>query len=223
MRLTSCRRWITSFVLSALSLNAFADNLGVVGHTYPIEETDFLVFIENRLNTLQKTGELSALEKKWERGVKREIVRPKPVELTTLKTTHTFHYDPTFIADHDIFNTSGQLVVKKGTRVNPLEMFPLFHKTLVFYNDDNAKQRAFVQQYLKDHPDTFGETAVKPILTQGNIKKAAKALGGRPVYFDQSGKITHKLSIEHVPAIVTREGNQLLIVEVGEEELPHGQ
>jgi conjugal transfer pilus assembly protein TraW len=171
---------------------------------------------------LQKTGELSKLEKKWEREVKSGIVRPRSVGLTTLKTTYTFHYDPTFVANQDVFNTSGQLVVKKGTRVNPLAMFPLFHKTLLFYNDDDKRQRAFVQHYLKDHPATTGERAVKPILVQGNIKEAAKALGGRPVYFDQGGKITQKLSIEQVPAVVTRDGNQLLIVIVGEEALPHG-
>lgn len=196
-----------------------ADNLGTYGQTYPIEETDFLVFIENRLTTLKKTGELNALEKTWAKGIQKSIVRPKALPLSTqVETTH-YHYDPTFISGRDVFNVSGQVLVKKGTRVNPLQYFPLFQETLIFYNDDDGLQRAFVQHYLEMHPVTSRNTRIKPILVKGNVKKAAKALGGMPVYFDQSGKITQKLHIEHVPAVVTRDKEKLLITLIGQKEL----
>lgn len=205
-----------SFLGSAVS---WADNLGTYGQTYPIEETDFLVFIENRLTTLKQTGELNALEKTWAKGIQESIVRPKSLPLSTqVETTH-YHYDPTFIAGRDIFNASRQVVVKKGTRVNPLTFFPLFQETLIFYNDDDSLQRAFVQHYLKAHPVTSRNARIKPILVKGNVKKAAKALGGLPVYFNQSGKLTQKLHIEHVPAIVTRDKEQLLITIIGQKEL----
>lgn len=205
-----------SFLGSSIS---WADNLGTYGQTYPIEETDFLVFIENRLDTLKQTGELNALQKTWAKGIQESIVRPKALLLSTqVETTH-YHYDPTFIAGRDVFNVSGQVVVKKGTRVNPLKYFPLFQETLIFYNDDDGLQRAFVQHYFKTHSVTSHNNRIKPILVAGNVKKAAKALGGIPVYFDQSGKITQKLHIEHVPAVVTRDKEQLLITIIGQKEL----
>jgi conjugal transfer pilus assembly protein TraW len=40
-----------------------------------------------------------------------------------------------------------------------------------------------------------------------------------PVYFDQSGLLTKKLGIHHVPALVTQEGMRLRIEEIKREDL----
>lgn len=221
MRLNPRIQWITSLLLLTLSLHAFADNLGVIGQTYPIEETDFLVFIEHRLDTLKQTGELKKLQKQWVSEVKKHVLRPEPVRLTVAKESHQFHYDPTFIANQDIFNLAGQQIVKKGQRVNPLTYFPLFQETLIFYNDDDRAQRSFVQHYLQKQATASSHQPIKVILVEGNIKHAAKALGGIPIYFDQAGKITTRLHIQYVPAVVTRDKTQLLICEIGEKELSH--
>ncbi len=52
----------------------------------------------------------------------------------------------------------------------------------------------------------------KIILTGGAIKSVSNKLGAR-IYFDQEGRITQKLGITHVPAIVERKGDALLVTE----------
>ncbi len=197
-----------------LAAIAVADNLGTQGETFPIVETDFLDFIAHRLQTMQANGEWARLNGQWMRQVKSSMVRPNPVHLTPTMTSTQYHYDPTFIASRDIFNANGQKVVFTGQQVNPLNYLPSFQQTLLFYNDDDKQQRAFAQHYLARHSADI----IKPILIQGNIKHASKALNQR-VYFDQEGRLTQKLHIHHVPAIVTRDNDRLLIRLIGQEDL----
>lgn len=202
-------------VLWISGLSAHAENLGTQGDTFPIVETDFLDFIAHRLQSMQSNGEWARLNAKWVHQVKSSMVRPHPVELATSMTSEQYHYDPTFIASHDIFNANGQKIVFAGQHVNPLNYLPSFQKTLLFYNDDDKLQRAFVQQYLAEHSANI----IKPILIQGNIKEASKALHHQRVYFDQEGRLTQQFHIRHVPAIVTRDGDHLLITIIGQEDL----
>lgn len=42
---------------------------------------------------------------------------------------------------------------------------------------------------------------------------------GKPVYFDQNGRLTTRFQIKHVPAMISQEGLKLIIREIAYENL----
>jgi conjugal transfer pilus assembly protein TraW len=80
-------------------------------------------------------------------------------------------------------------------------------KPLLFIDGDDAIQTIWAFRMLKKFP------LAKIILTNGAPLKIMEEIG-LTIYFDQHGKITQKLGIKQVPAIVTQEAEVLKIEEV---------
>ncbi len=164
------RRWpIGLFAWLTISLFpcwATAADLGARGQLFPIQEENFLTFIHQRLTAMQKDGELAAAKKAFIARAKAHAMRPTPVAgLTTTTVGSTRLYDPSIVLNQSIFDANGQLLIPAGTKVNPLDRVP-FSETLIFFNNDDARQQAMVKQLLA-HPPT---PRVKLILVQGSIK-----------------------------------------------------
>ena len=197
-------------ILSILIMSsAQAKNLGVYGHLFPIAEQDIREVIYVRLNEMKQNGTWEKLKAKFIRNVKEHILRPSPVKgLTTITGSEkpkTFYYDPTYVLDKNIEDDKGRIIVKAGTRVNPLDTIKL-RGVLFFLNADEERQIRWAFENIKKYQ------FVKYILVQGNIKEAGKLLKDR-IYFDQYGTITRKLKLRHVPCIVKQMGKKLEIQE----------
>lgn len=187
---------------------SMAKNLGTVGQIFPIAEPDMLDFIAQRLDSMQKSGELDRLKAQAIARVKEHAVRPPPVRgLSPAIVDHINVYDPTFVANQTITDMQGNVIVHKGDRVNPLEKIP-FNETLFFLDGDNKAQVTWVKAQLSALATPF-----KVILVNGNIKDVSDTLDER-VYFDQAGVLTTKFGFEHTPAVVSRADNHLQVKEV---------
>lgn len=194
--------------LLLVSVPARASNLGVYGQVYPIQEQDFLVFIHERLEKMEKEGKLTELKNEFIARVKAHVYRPPPVEgLTTTNNPQTFYYDPSFTVAHDITDMSGNVIAKKGTEVHPLSTITL-HSVWLFFNADDPRQVERALSLVKNYPNRI----VKFILVNGDISKAEKALDRR-VYFDQEGLISKKLGLKHIPCIAEQQGSRMAIRE----------
>lgn len=205
--MTRSRQILVSVILSA-SVSCMAEDLGTIGPTYPIGETNFLELIKQRLQEKEKTGEL----KKWEeqariRGI--ETVRnPKPIPgIKPTETARTFYYDPTFTLDRNVLDDRGQLLFAAGTRKNPLEVVSM-SKHLLFFDARDKKQVVRAKALM-----TFYNGKVKPILVGGSYLALMKAWQ-IPVYYDQQGVLIKRFGITQVPAIVSQEGMRLRIDEL---------
>ena len=187
---------------------AVAKNLGTIGQVFPIAEPDMLDFIAQRLDGMQKSGELDRLKAQAIARVKEHAVRPPPVRgLSPATVDRVTAYDPTFVANQTITDMQGNAIVHKGDRVNPLEKIP-FNETLYFLDGDNKAQVKWVKAQLSQLATPF-----KVILVNGNIKDVSDALDER-VYFDQAGVLTTKFGFEHTPVVVSRAENHLQVKEV---------
>ena len=187
---------------------ALADNLGVWGPVYPIQEEDFLVFINERLNQLKKNGELDQMKAQFINNVSTHTLRPSPVQgLTTTISPRIFFYNPTFVLQKNIENAAGTVIISAGTKVNPLDQVEL-HSVLLFFNADDKNQVA----WAKEQSSKFKDRVVKLILVQGNIKTSEDEFN-RPIYFDQYGSMTEKLGLQHIPCLVQQAGRRLVIQE----------
>ncbi len=201
--LLSTENWILT--------TARARELGTHGVIYPIEEEDPLILIQQKLKGMEERGELERHNQELQKKTKTAIERPKPVDgMTRASKNRVFYYDPTYVVSEDIKDHKGQIIHKKGTKINPLQTVSL-SQSLLFFDGDNEEQVAFAKKNLK-------ENSVKLILVNG----APLALSDEwsvPVYFDQGGLLTKKLGIQHVPSLVQQEGLRLRI----EETCPRAQ
>ncbi len=179
----------------------------VIGPTYEIREPDILEEILAKLRQKEKSGELLRLQKEAAERAKARILNPPPVAgITTAKRNRVTYYDPTVVAHEDITSPDGRIVVPRGTRANPLDMQDFGDPMLFFDARDNRqvkKALALVNRF---------KGAIMPVLTGGSFVDLTKEWR-RKVYYDQTGFITQKLGITHVPALVTQEGNRLRIEE----------
>ncbi len=185
-----------------------AKNLGTVGVVYSIAETDFLQWIQARLQQKMQSGEWQRWQQARTQNVLQLADRPQPVsELTPAQENKSWLYDPTITLQHDIFDAQGRVQFPAGTRFNPLERVT-WTKALLFYNGDDPKQVAWVKKTAEHY-----HGKVLFILTQGSLSDQRQQLK-QPVYFDQSGQLVHRFGMAHMPAVVFQDGKQLRVTEI---------
>lgn len=185
-----------------------AKDLGVLGTVYEIKEQDAYLWIKERLDQLQASGEIEKQQQKMKEAVVMSIRKPKTV-MGLRKTTipRTFEQDLTIYLPYDIRGIDGQIIHPAGTRINPLETITS-HKVLVFLDGSDQEQVAWALKELRNR-----EGLAKLVLVNGSIIDLMENHQVR-FYFDQSGHLIRRFKIEQVPAIVEQKGKQLMISEV---------
>jgi len=199
-------RRLILFLLFSVSVELQAKDFGVVGHTFDIVEEDLFEVIQSRLKVLEENGSLLAHQQHIQEKTIEKIKKPPAVPGLTKTTTHRiFDVDPSIHVPYDLSDHTGQVFVKAGTRINPLDYFSL-KKPLAFIDGDDEQQ---VQWALKDQ--------AKIILVKGS-PLALSDRYGTPFYFDQGGRLIEKFGIEQVPAHIFQAGKVLKVEEILLEE-----
>ena len=80
-----------------------------------------LAWIEHRLKTYEKTGELADMQARFKEVVTQKVKRPEPVNISTTTSPKTFRVDPSLTLAADIKDQSGNIIYKKGLRINPFD------------------------------------------------------------------------------------------------------
>ena len=183
------------FLSIILSSGLTAKNFGTHGHLFPIEEEDLLEHLQSGM-----TNEPSLISDRDRLITKME--NPDPV-LCNLNCSQerSYYFDPSVEVKREITDSSGKVIVAKGTRVNPLDSVSL-HEDLLFFDSRNP-----------DHLEWARKHKGKWILVAGSAIDLEKE-EGRPVYFDQRGTLIKKFGVEAVPAKVSQSGKQLRIQEI---------
>ena len=198
-------------VIIFLSGVAHAGDLGVVGPTYQISETDLLKLIESTVQSKVDSGEWAKMQRGAEKRVRNSIENPKPIAgVSKAETARTFYYDPSVVADKTYTDGNGRIVVAAGTRVNPLDHINM-SKHLLFFDARDKAQKAKAHELY-----AYYQGRIKLILTGGSYAALMREWEKDDirVYYDQNGTLTTKFAIKHVPAIVSQEGKRLRIDEL---------
>ncbi len=194
--------WILSlfiFLQTALP----ATDLGIRGYSFSIQEQSFAEYLFKEMQGLSREEYL-----KKQALAKRKLVylakHPQPVPfLREAQEARTFYFDPSYTASEELKDANGGVILRKGDRINPLEIKPL-SSGLLFFDGENEEHLSWAKQQ---------SGVFKWILTKG----APIALEERerfPVYFDQGGKYSSFFGIQHIPARVTQSESVLLIEEI---------
>ena len=195
---------------AALTAAAFVmgEDLGTVGPTYAIDEPHLLTAIEQQLRQKEQSGELARLEAEAKQRIVDSIEHPKPLPgLRRTESARSFYFDPSIVVRENITDAKGNILVRAGTRQNPLTVVSL-SKHLLFFDGTDESQVERARELI-----TYYQGKVKPILVAGSYL-ALMQRWQLPVYFDQQGALTRKLGITHVPALVSQEGLQLRVDEL---------
>lgn len=201
---------IIFFVLTFFTIAHATTNEFIIGKTYLIQEEDFLDWIQKRLNSLKNSPRWNDINTTFQQNVIQRLYHPvSVVGVTKTIKPRQFEYDPTLVFPQTLTNDVGEVVVRAGTKVNPLDYVQLSHPLLFIDGNDQLQ----VEWALKQEKQL--NRIAKIILVSGSFIDLSEKLK-RPVYFDQKGQLTKKLHIEHVPAVVKQKGKVLVI----EEQLP---
>jgi conjugal transfer pilus assembly protein TraW len=202
-------KWAGCWFGISLGTLVSANNLGVIGHVFPVAEIDMLVWIEQRLIQMQQSGEWRQRQALMQARVRAQVWRPTPVTgLSTTSTPRTFTVDASLTLPADIRDHLGRVLYRRGLRLNPLDpqtwpapwvKSPLrLLPQLWFVDADDPRQLAWLQQQL---PHAHG---FKVILTRGAPQAVNQTLwqGQGRVYFDQGGRLSQRFQLRHVPSVV---------------------
>lgn len=203
---------LLKILLLGLSLHVVADDLGVIGKTYPINEPDMIEWIKSRAAGMMQSGEWEQIQKQAIDRTRNYINHPPAVaNISDATETKSWYYTPVVQLKEDLTDGQGHTIAKAG-QYNALRYMP-FDVQLLFVNGDNPKQVEWALEKNKE-----SDVRTKIILTSGSfmdLDKEHKVW----FYYDQGGKYTHKLNITHVPAIVKQDGTQLKITEISNTEI----
>ena len=202
-------RWLVALAALAASLiaqPALARDYGQHGTVFNVMEPDLLLTIERKLKALEASGGIERMNQELARRSEAKVRRPEPVAgLTPAERLRSWSYDPSITMHKDIVDQKGNLIARRGQRVNPLD-FVGVRQALVFVDGDNAAE---LQWALR----TWSDTAAKIVFVSGSPFDAMKPWQRR-FYFDQGGTLTSKFGIRHTPAVVSEAGSSLKISEI---------
>jgi len=179
-----------------------------MGELYAIKEQDFMEYLTHKMTQMTESGAWNEAQNKLVAQAQQLRDRPKPVaKIGKTTETKSWIFDPTIAIENDVKNDKGQIIIARGTRINPLSVIAL-SRALLFIDADDSTQ---VLWALKQ--DKALQSKTKIILVKGSLLESEKHFK-KAVYFDQEGRLVEKFDIHHVPARIEQEGTKLRITEV---------
>ena len=182
---------------------AYAKDLGVYGETFPLQEANLLTVLQDRLQKMEKTGDLHHHQQTLAQQAAARVRQPIAVPLLNTVKARQWTYDPRLIVAKDIKDARGHLVAAKGTVINPLDTVS-WGVPLLFLNGDDPAQMTWAHRQCPDD---------KWVLVKGN-PLSWEEQRHKPVYFDQGGVLVKRLGIQQVPCRVKQQGTQLHLEEI---------
>jgi len=198
-----------ALVLGLAPASAKAGDLGVVGHTFEISETDILSVIADRLRAAEREGRIDALNQEFERRVRERVERPKPTPLPYTAEPRSWLFDPSIRVDRDYSDHRGRLFARQGDRINPLERLSGFDRVMLFVDGDDRRQVDWAIEEMR----RVGEHRARIVLVDGAPLELMRSRRVK-VYFDQEGLLVSHFKLQQTPARIQREGDKLRIEEL---------
>lgn len=202
-------------LLILYSSTLMAKDLGVQGPIYQIKEQDALEWIENRLQKMEKSGEIQRHQEKLQKQAIYSVKNPKKIKnISKTKVARTFEKDLSFVLSYDIKTSDGKIIHQAGDIINPLKLNQLSDinkKSMIFIDGEDLGQLSWALQQQKKR--ALNNNIAKIVLINGSATDLMEKHQVR-FYFDQEGKLVNYFGIKQVPAIVEPKGNKLIISEV---------
>lgn len=194
----------TLLILVLLAMQSQAMTVANYRGVYSVDEIDIREVIFARLRAMEKSGELEARKRQMIESVSKHILRPTPIKMPVTSTPEIHYISPEVIVSEDIVTPQGEVLAKRGTKINPFKTID-YNKALIFFDADDRRQVKWVKAHYRSYHQ------VKFILTGGSIREGNRLFGR--VYFDLKGVLSERFGLRHVPSVVTQSGDRWKIEE----------
>jgi conjugal transfer pilus assembly protein TraW len=210
-KLTAPFLWLAAGSVLTFSATAHAEDLGKKGPTYQVDP-DAREEFKEIVRRKQQSGELAAFWKSYRDKTIASIKHPPPLDVKSDYRPRREYRDVRFVIPSDYRDERGNVIVRRGTVVEPLRIQPLTGG-LVFVDGRDPAQ--------VDYAIARGRAApLKIVLTAGSAydlrvkfqHTAWRGGEGIPFYFDQrkmiinSLKMLYDVDVGSVPAVMTQTG-----------------
>ncbi|QMI50002.1 conjugal transfer protein TrbC (plasmid) [Burkholderia sp. MBR-1] len=185
----------------------------VVGNTYKIAEPDILSVIRTRMAAIDWNKQIANA---------RASARQRPfdgIEMPRASRTDSHLFDPSIVLSRDVVNpANGQLLARKGTAINPLDLQPFPYVVLAFDPYD-AWQMQWAIAQVKAHPSALVFVTRNAMHGDGNPTWGV--LKTRTFPLDE--RAATRFDIKAVPTLVRQEGRSMLITTFAPGAAPRGE
>jgi len=181
-------------------------DLGTLGDVGEIAEIDLLEEIKRRMATIDwKQKQQQAIARFWE--------QQKFEDLPTAQVNRDRTVDLTITAPRDLAAPNGQLLIRAGQTVNPLDKMPFSLCLKVFDATVPAQVELIEHQSCQDKQARVMYLATSLPRQSGwdSLQRLETALQA-PVYL-LTPDVRRRFQLQNVPAIVEQSGNRLLVRE----------
>ncbi|CAM2198484.1 conjugal transfer pilus assembly protein TraW (plasmid) [Paraburkholderia kururiensis] len=202
--------------LAAGAQLAHAEDLGVKAQTYALDR-DATEQIKDVMRRKQQSGEMDAFWKNYRDKVIASIRNPPSLGIRSDYSARTELHDLRFVVPADYRDQNGNVIVRRGTVVEPLKVMPLA-SGLIFIDGTDPGQVEYAIRRSQREPLKIVLTAGSPYLMRIRYRDVPwRGERGVPFYFDQRKIIINTLAklygiqIASVPAVLFQQGDKLAI------------
>ena len=193
-------------ILFGLVSNGWANvkELGIMGKTYSISESDALQEIRSRAAAV----DWQALLRSPENLEKLRNFKPDGIpKLPRAIEDRSFFVDMTYTLEFDIPNGMGGILYPAGYAFNPLDYID-YHGTLVVFDAADPEQIKWVED--SGYAANF---SARLLITDGSYRQTASRID-RHVYFAVPA-IVNRLQLRSLPSVIRQKGNKMEVQEIG--------
>lgn len=191
-------------------------DFGARGPVEDILERDLIEVMQ------EKVAAIDWAEKK-ENAIKRFWDKQQFIDLIRARKLRTRYLDPSIVMSDDLRDADGNVLVARGTVINPLELRP-FTQAVVVFDPLDHKQIGLVEQRLADLAKTYPRVTL--VVTQFDRAEGWDSYKSITNHFDApvfklTPDLLSRFELEYVPSIITAEQNYFVIEELAvvEEEI----
>ena len=186
-------------VWSANQAFGMIKNLGVVGETYPIAESDVVAELKEEAARKNHFGDDEFLERM-------KTYQPADIHYLPRATMdRTFLVDMTYTLERDLLDGDGKVIYPKGFTFNPLDYVSFSGGMLVIDGSDPTQVRWFTKTpYVNNH-------RVRLLLSGGYAYNLIEELKRSVFYL--TDEIADRLQLTAAPSLVIQKGEKLQVRE----------
>lgn len=210
MKMSKLMLLFTCFVISVN-----AEDLGIIGKTYPIGEQNLLDYIKTRAATVVKDGTWKKYQQELIAKTERQINYPPVIGGITRTTESSVRYfDPSVRVNSDVVDPYTKTVLaKKGQIINPTSYVP-FNNELIFIDGRDPEQVAYALTESKRSKFRTSIVLIAAVKLRELMEKEQQIL-----FYDQGAVLVKKFSVQHVPTIIYQDQEQPNFLRVEEVKL----
>lgn len=199
-------------LLSISAIPAFAKvktlNLGTHGQVYEITENDFEEWLMARLQSKEVQKNLTNFTQEQVQRMAERHFKVTDFYIPEVREYRKRTIDPTITIKHDVKDHMGNILYRKGTKVNPFQ-YTSFSRAYLFIN---ASDTSHINLYKKLAAEN--KILIQTFAVKGDIRDFNESVKNAPPAGRPTKQILDRFAIEKLPSFAWQSEKYLIVEEL---------